>query len=97
MARPGSDKQSLVGTVLTPALGCALSGAQEPDREGRLCCLGVDALGDHAALGGVSRAGQPATVSGAGFVPSKPHHQCHWNYGPDPLTGAGTIKNQLRS
>ena len=33
-----------------------------------------DALGDHAALGGVSRAGQPATVSGAGFVPSKPHH-----------------------
>ena len=27
MARPGSDKQSLVGTVLTPASGCALSGA----------------------------------------------------------------------
>ena len=27
MARPGSDKQSLVGTVLTPVLGCALSGA----------------------------------------------------------------------
>ena len=26
MARPGSDKQSLVGTVLTPASGCALSG-----------------------------------------------------------------------
>ena len=26
-ARPGSDKQSLVGTVITPALGCALSGA----------------------------------------------------------------------
>ena len=27
MAKPGSDKQPLVGTVLTPALGCALSGA----------------------------------------------------------------------
>ena len=27
MARPGSDKQPLVGTVLTPALGCALPGA----------------------------------------------------------------------
>ena len=26
MTRPGSDKQSLVGTVLTPALGFALSG-----------------------------------------------------------------------
>ena len=26
MARPGSEKESLVGTVLTPALGCALSG-----------------------------------------------------------------------
>ena len=27
MARPGSDKESLAGTGLTPALGCALSGA----------------------------------------------------------------------
>ena len=27
MARLDSDKGSLVGTVLTPALGCALSGA----------------------------------------------------------------------
>ena len=27
MARPGSDKQSLAGTVITPALGCALPGA----------------------------------------------------------------------
>ena len=27
MARPGSEKESLVGTGLTPALGCALPGA----------------------------------------------------------------------
>ena len=27
MARPGSDKQFVMGTVLTPALGCALLGA----------------------------------------------------------------------
>ena len=41
MARPGSDKQSLVGTVLTPALGCALSGAG--NRTGKVASVMADA------------------------------------------------------
>ena len=57
-----------------PSVGMCIVGRWESDGEGCLCWLGVDALGDNAALGGVSRAGQPATVSGAGFVPSKPNH-----------------------
>ena len=73
MARPGSDKESFVG-LSSPQRWDVIVGRWELDRDCRLCCLGVDALGAHATLGGVSRAGQPATVSGAGFVPSKPHH-----------------------
>ena len=59
------------GLTVISNLSWGLSSPQrwESDWEGRLCCLGVDALGDHAALGDVSRAGPPATVSGAGFVP----------------------------
>ena len=73
MARPGSDKESLVG-LSSPQRWDVIVGRWEPDREGCLCCLGVDALGDHAAIGDVSRVGQPPTVSGAGFGPPKPHH-----------------------
>ena len=67
MARAGSEKESPFGDWPHPSVGVCIVGRWEPGREGRLCCLGVDALGDHAALGGVSRAGQPATVSGEGL------------------------------